>query len=106
MACSKYVLTNTGSTLVNFSYQRCDDFMWEYQVELTPGQTKNIWLNDGTFSIAESFNALVVLTDEGVFPPPPSATPTPSVTPTQTTTPVPTATVTPSVTPTNTPSAT
>ena len=44
MACSKYTLTNTGSTIVNFNYQRCDDAKWEYQVELTPNQTKNIWL--------------------------------------------------------------
>ena len=44
MACSKYTLTNTGTTQVNFNYRRCDDAMWEYQVELEPNQTKNIWL--------------------------------------------------------------
>ena len=36
MACSKYTLTNTGSTIVNFNYRRCSDFMWQYQVELKP----------------------------------------------------------------------
>jgi hypothetical protein len=69
MACSKYVLTNTGDTMVNFNYQRCNDALWEYQVELAAGQTKNIWLIDGTYQIAELFDTSVVLTDEGVFPP-------------------------------------
>ena len=46
MACSKYVLTNIGSSIVNFSYRRCDDSMWDYQVELEPNQTKNIWEPD------------------------------------------------------------
>ena len=46
MACSKYTLTNTGSSIVNFSYQRCDDAMWEYQVELNPNQNKNILDDD------------------------------------------------------------
>ena len=69
MSCSKYVLNNTGSTVINFNYQRCDDALWQYQVELNPGQTKNIWLIDGTYQIAELFDTSVVLTDEGVFPP-------------------------------------
>ena len=36
MTCSKYGLTNTGTTAVNFNYQRCEDFLWEYQVNLNP----------------------------------------------------------------------
>jgi hypothetical protein len=101
MACSKYTLTNTGTTVINFNYRRCDDSMWEYQVELYSNQTKNIWLMDNTFSIAPLFNTNLVLIDEGVFPPvyaTPTPTPTPSVTPSIT----PTQTTTPSVTPTNT----
>ena len=50
MACSKYSLTNTGTTLTNFNYRRCDDTMWQYQVSLEPNQTKNIWLIDDTYS--------------------------------------------------------
>jgi hypothetical protein len=69
MACSKYILTNTGSTLVNFNYRRCDDSLWEYQVELNPSQSKNIWLIDNTYSIAPSFKNSVSLVDQGVFPP-------------------------------------
>ena len=69
MACSKYNLTNTGSSIVNFSYQRCDDAMWEYQVELEPNQTKNIWLIDNSYSIAPLFVPNVVLVNDGVFPP-------------------------------------
>jgi hypothetical protein len=111
MACSKYTLTNTGSTIINFNYRRCDDSMWEYQVELNPNQTKNIWLINNTYSIAQLYQSSVVLVNEGVFPPVyPSPTPTmtPSVTPTNTPTPSVTATNTPtpsitaSQTPTNT----
>jgi hypothetical protein len=69
MACSKYTLTNTGSTIVNFNYRRCDDTMWEYQVELTQNQTKNIWLIDNSYSIAPLFEPSVVLVNDGVFPP-------------------------------------
>ena len=105
MACSKYTLTNTGSTEVNFNYRRCDDSMWEYQVNLDPGQTKNIWLINGTYEIANIFESLVVLVNAGAYP----ITPTPTRTPTQTPTPsitpslTPTNTPTPSITPTNTP---
>ena len=69
MACSKYILTNTGSTTVNFNYQRCDDAEWQYQIELEPNQTKNIWLIDTTYSIADAFKSYVVLDNQGEFPP-------------------------------------
>ena len=117
MACSKYTLTNTGSTIANFNYQRCDDAMWEYQVELTPNQTKNIWLLNGTYSTA--FSTSIVEVDLGVFPPlsitptptptisvTPSNSPTPSVTPSNTGTVTPTPTDTPSSTATPTPTNT
>jgi hypothetical protein len=109
MACSKYTLTNTGSTLVNFNYRRCDDSMWEYQVELSPNQTKTIWLINNTYSIAPSFVNSVSLVNNGAYPvyyptstptPTKTATPTPTNTPTNTQTPG--TTPTPTVTPTNT----
>ena len=101
MACSKYTLTNTGSTIVNFNYRRCDDSFWEYQVELNPNQTKNIWLINGTYSIAPVYTNSVLLVNQGAFPPiGQTATPTP--TPTQT----PTQTLTNTETPTNTPTNT
>ena len=81
MSCSKYTLTNTGSSIVNFSYQRCDDAMWEYQVELNPNQTKTIWLLDTTYSTA--FSTSIVEVDLGAFPPTdngPTLTPTPTPT--------------------------
>ena len=68
MACSKYTLTNTGPTLVNFNYRRCEDSLWKYQVELDPSETKNIWLIDNTYSIALSFKNSVYLVNQGVFP--------------------------------------
>ena len=104
MACSKYILTNTGSTIVTFNYRRCDDGMWSYQVELEPNQTKNIWLVNNTYSSA---NVTIVVVNEGAFPPAgatPTPTPTPTNTPTQTTTPTDTPSVT--STPTNTPQVT
>ena len=101
MACSKYTLTNTGSTIINFNYRRCDDSLWEYQVELNPNQTKNIWLINNTYSIAPLYQSSVVLVNNGVFPPV-YPTPTPTMTPSST----PTNTPTPSVTATNTPTQT
>ena len=106
MACSKYTLTNTGTTSVNFNYQRCDDLMWEYQVNLDPSETKNIWVINGSYSTAPLFQSNVLLVNNGTFPFEP--TPTPSVTPTNTPTPsvTPTNTPTPSVTTTSTPTPT
>ena len=108
MSCSKYTLVNTGSTVVNFNYQRCDDNLFMYQVDLFPSQVKNIWVVDGTFQIAQYFKPTVLVIDDGIYPIPVSPTPTPSVTPTNTPTPSVTATntPTPSETPTNTPTET
>jgi hypothetical protein len=70
MACSKYTITNTGSTITTFNYQRCDNLVWEYNVTLNPNQTNNISLVNNTFS-AESINNLNVkdITDVVVWPP-------------------------------------
>ena len=109
MACSKYILTNTGSTIVTFNYQRCDDTLWQYQVELLPNQTKNIWLINNTFEIAQAFTQSIVLTNTGAFPPSTTVTPTPTITLTPSVTPTITPTVSPSSvtsTPTPTPSVT
>lgn len=94
MACSKYNLTNTGTTIVTFNYQRCDDALWQYQVELLPNEVKNIWLLNNTYSSA--FPRIVVV-NEGEFPSL-TVTPTPSITASAT----PTKTPTPTNTPTNT----
>jgi hypothetical protein len=66
MACSKYTLTNTGSTTTYFNYRRCDDAMWEYQVSLEPNQTKNIWLLNGSYSTSYTTISRV---SSSVFPP-------------------------------------
>jgi hypothetical protein len=107
MACSKYTLTNTGTTIVNFNYRRCDDSMWEYQVNLQPNETKNIWLINGTYGAAPLYNSVISLVNNGAFPPLNATltpTPTPTVTPTGsgTPTPTPTNTETPTPTPSNT----
>jgi hypothetical protein len=84
--------------------------MWEYQVNLSPNQTKNIWLIDGTYDAAQIFESSIVLVNDGAYPltptptrtPTQTPTPTPSITPTNTVTPTNTATPTNTVTPTNT----
>ena len=70
MACSKYILTNTGSTIVTFNYQRCSDTQWQYQVELSPNETKNIWSYNNTLEIAQLFTTSIVINDVGTFPTP------------------------------------
>ena len=91
MACSKYILTNTGSTIVTFNYQKCEDTQWQYQVELEPNQTKTIWFINNTYFAALQFQNSIVITNEGDFPPTPTPSSTPSMTPTPTPTPTPSA---------------
>ena len=103
MACSKYTLTNTGTTVAFFNYKKCDDTSWQYQNELFPNQTKNIWLVNGTYSSISS--SIILGTNDGAFPPTPSCTRTPTPTPTETSTepsPTPTNTETSTPTPTQT----
>ena len=102
MACKKYILTNNTSQGLTFSYQECSNNMWEYDILLTPGQVRNIWLVNGTFQAALEDNFTIV---EETFPP---ISPTPSNTPTNTPTPSNTATntPTPSITASNTPTPT
>ena len=98
MACKKYILTNNTSQGLTFSYQECSNNMWEYDILLTPGQVRNIWLVNGTFQAALPAQFTIV---EESFPP---ISPTPSNTPTNTPTPsnTGTPTPTPSITATNT----
>lgn len=50
MANIKYLVKNLSSNIVLLSYQNSNDNMWNYQVVLRPGQTKNIWCVEGTLS--------------------------------------------------------
>lgn len=101
MACSRYVLTNTGTTIVTFNYRRCDDALWQNQVELNPEETKNIWLINNSYSISPYFERFVILENWGDFPPT-TVTATPDVTPTPTPSQTPVVNVTPTSTPTPT----
>lgn len=51
MYCKKTILTNTGQTQTTFSYRKCWNAEWDYQVSLNPGQNKTIWQIDGTLEI-------------------------------------------------------
>jgi hypothetical protein len=79
--------------------------MWEYQVNLQPNETKNIWLINGTYGAAPLYNSVISLVNNGAFPPLNATltpTPTPTVTPTGSGTPTPTPTNTETPTPTTT----
>lgn len=87
--------------------------MWEYDIVLSPGQIRNIWLVNGTFQAALYDDFTII--NYGAFPPvtptasntpTPSITASPTVTPTNTVTPTITASPTSSATPTPTPSIT
>lgn len=101
MVCKKYSITNTSNDLITFSYQRCDDYMWMYQTELSPGKTKTIWSVGDSFEIADTFLNKVTVSFLGDFPST-TLTPTPSVTKSLTPTPIATATMTPTQTTTQT----
>jgi hypothetical protein len=77
MECSKYTIINTGSTVINFNYRRCDDSLWQYQVEVNPNQVKNVWLINDTFSIATPFLQGIIIDNQGDFPPIPTPIPVP-----------------------------
>jgi len=96
MSCTKYTISNTGSTTISINYMRCEDNMWQYNVEVYPGESRNIWFQGNTFSQVGQNNQLIV-EDFGSFPP---VTPTPSSTSIPVSaTPTPTPSITPSSTP-------
>ena len=78
--------------------------MWNYDFTIEAGQTRTIWLINGTY--AAPLTSALSVSDDGVFPP--ANSPTPSVTSSITPTPTPTSSITPtpSVTPTITPTTT
>jgi hypothetical protein len=71
--------------------------MWNYDFTIEAGQTRTIWLINGTY--AAPLTSVLSVSDDGVFPP--ANSPTPSVT--SSITPTPTSSITPTQTPTNTP---
>ena len=101
MACRKYTLTNNSSFTQTYTYQECNNLMWNYDFTIEAGQTRTIWLINGTY--AAPLTSVLSVSDDGVFPPANSPTPsvTSSITPTPTSSITPTPSVTPSVTPTN-----
>lgn len=101
MSCKKYTIKNTSNNLVTFSYQRCDDYMWMYQVELNPNQSKNIWVVGNLLEIPETYSNNITLTDLGSYPAT-TLPPTPSITRSLTPTPIATSTMTPTQTTTQT----
>jgi len=62
--CNKIILSNTGSTITTFSYQKCLNAEWEYQVPLYPGQTKTIWAILDSLIIPRTFLSEIEVTTE------------------------------------------
>lgn len=101
MACRKYTISNNGSFTQTYTYQECNNLMWNYDFTIEPGQIRTIWLINGTYTAPATSTLSVV--DDGIFPPAnsPTPSPTPSITPTisPSISPSPTPSVTPTITP-------
>jgi len=103
MDCIKYILTNSGSTIVTYNYQKCDNFEIRYQVSLYPNQSKTIWAIEGSLQIPNIYlNDLSIEKSVFIIP---SDTPTPIPTFEVTKTPTPTPTQTPTIELTSTPTS-
>ena len=80
MANIKYVVKNLSSSIVLLSYQNSNDNMWNYQVVLRPGQTKNIWCVEGTLSHSGRNSDVSITIDTSTCTPiTPTTSPTPIV---------------------------
>lgn len=64
----KITLKNVGSTIGIFTYQTLSTLIWQYQVEILPGQTKVIFCVNGTFSYDANQHNISVL-ENVEFPP-------------------------------------
>jgi len=70
MACSSYRITNSSnSEFVYYNYQRCDNSLFEYQVEVPPGETNTFWAIDGTVKSSPFYDNVVDIRNYGQFPP-------------------------------------
>lgn len=76
MSCSKYTLTNNGSSLAKFSFRRCSDNMEFNNIGIDQGSFKNIWFVDGTFS---KDGDIEIVNSISPFPSPTACQRTPSI---------------------------
>ena len=67
MSGTKYVLKNNTTLAQFFDYKTLSDAMWNYQVQLNPGQIKTIWAETGTLKIYN--NGAITIEEESAFPP-------------------------------------
>lgn len=75
MANIKYLVKNLSPNIVLLSYQNSNDNMWNYQVVLKPGQTKNIWCVEGTLSHSGRNSDVSITIDTNTCTPITSPTP-------------------------------
>ena len=67
MSGTKYVLKNNTTLAQFFDYKTLSDAMWNYQVQLNPGQIKTIWAETGTLKIYN--NGAITIEEQSTFPP-------------------------------------
>ena len=79
MANIKYLVKNLSSSIVLLSYQNSNDNMWNYQIVLRPGQTKNIWCVEGTLSHSGRNGDVSITIDNSTCSITPTTSPTPIV---------------------------
>jgi len=72
MSGEKYIIRNDNTTNAFFNYQRYDNQLWQYQIQLSPGQTRTIWAVKDTF-IPTFGNLKITILDSYPFP---TSTPT------------------------------
>lgn len=63
----KYVLTNNTTLVQFFDYKTLSNAMWDYQVQLNPGQTKTIWAELDSLKIYN--NGAITIEEQSSFPP-------------------------------------
>lgn len=59
MECYRYSISNLGSEIISFNYQKCNNYQWEYNVELLPNESKNIWALEGSFNMSKFYDSSV-----------------------------------------------
>lgn len=64
---NKYVLFNSGDTIVTFNYLGTSDYKWVYQEEIQPNQRKTIWASPNTLQIPNLFSKNLVIENETSF---------------------------------------
>jgi hypothetical protein len=75
MSCGNFRITNTSNKVIYYNYQRCDNSVFEYQNQLSPGKSKVFFAVNGTLNYSSYYENLIEIQDLGEFPPKETITP-------------------------------